>query len=229
MPLVNYCRKCKAEVSNGSVCPRCGSKLTKAGERLSFHYKRTPVTDWFSWNAMLRVAVPVMALVMLTALLAEACAEGETGVINVLTQGFFMTILLFFGVLLLLMLFLLLLQGHEDVRYALDAKGARVSTYINRPSTIRLYARLMSAQPPTSAREDEPNTVEGEVCVRHTELLWAQIRRAQYWPETHTILLYRPRWWQAICIRCGAADYGEAEAFVRAKLEHGRKRTRKRR
>ena len=124
MPLVNYCRKCKAEVSNGSVCPRCGSKLTKAGERLSCHYKRTPVTDWFSWNAMLRVAVPVMALVMLTALLAEACAEGETGVINVLTQGFFMTILLFFGVLLLLMLFLLLLQGHEDVRYALDATGS---------------------------------------------------------------------------------------------------------
>ena len=229
MPLVNYCRKCKAEVPDGNVCPRCASKLTKAGERLSLHYERTPVTDWFSWNAMLRVAVPVMALVMLTALLAEALTEGETGVINVLTQGFFLTIFAFFGVLLLLMLIMLLLQGRENARYVLDAKGARASTYVNRPNTIRLYARLMTAQPPASAREDEPGAAEGEVCVRHTELPWAQIRRAQYWPETHTILLYRPIWWQAMCIRCNAPEYAEAEAFVRTKLEHGRRRTKKRR
>ena len=225
MPLVNYCRKCKAEVSNGSVCPRCGSKLTKAGERLSFHYIRTPVTDWFSWNAMLRVAVPVMALVMLTALLAEAIAEGETGVIHVLTQGFFLTILLFFGILLLFMLILLLLQGREEVRYVLDAKGARASTYLHRPKTIQLYARLMTAQSPASAREDESGVTEGDVCVRHTELPWAQIRRAQFWPETHTILLYRPRWWQAICIRCSAAEYAEAESLIHARLERKRKKS----
>ena len=71
MPQRNYCKKCKREVPSGSQCSLCGAKLTKAGERLSFGMVHRPVEDWFSWNAVLRLIVPVIALVVARLLLNE--------------------------------------------------------------------------------------------------------------------------------------------------------------
>ena len=61
MPHTNFCKKCNAETPVADACPRCGAKLTRAGERLSITVTRAPVRDWFSWNAMLRVVVPDIA------------------------------------------------------------------------------------------------------------------------------------------------------------------------
>ena len=69
MPLVNYCRKCRTETPLGESCPYCGGRLPKTGEQLSFGIIRNPVTDWFSWNDVLRVALPAW-LVALAAVLA---------------------------------------------------------------------------------------------------------------------------------------------------------------
>jgi hypothetical protein len=77
MPLTNYCARCKAEVPPQSVCPRCGKKLAKSGERLSFTVQRRPVEDWFYWNAVLRVVVPVLLLVLAAATAFETVTEGR--------------------------------------------------------------------------------------------------------------------------------------------------------
>ena len=76
MPLVNYCRKCRTETPLGESCPYCGGRLPKTGEQLSFGIIRTPVTDWFSWNDVLRVALPAWLVALGAVLMAEASATG---------------------------------------------------------------------------------------------------------------------------------------------------------
>ena len=80
MPLVNYCRKCRTETPLGESCPYCGGKLAKTGEQLSFGIIRTPVTDWFSWNDVLRVMLPAWLVALVAVLAAEASATGAAGV-----------------------------------------------------------------------------------------------------------------------------------------------------
>ncbi|MDD3212966.1 MAG: hypothetical protein PHY64_04805 [Eubacteriales bacterium] len=227
MPLVNYCKKCKTERPNGETCPVCGAKLTKSGVRLSFWLDRAPVKDWFSWNAVLRVAVSVMALVLLASVAAEAYTEGTPGVVNLFLQGYFEMLLTVLGVVLLVSLLLFLLQGSETVRYALDQKGAHTYVYIRKPTKLRLYARFTTQEAVEAIRKDGPSSEEGLTLVRKTDLSWQQIKRAQFWPETATCLLYRPFWWQAMCVRCSVKEYAEMEAFVRTKLTNN-KRNRKR-
>jgi hypothetical protein len=229
MPLVNYCRKCKTEVPDAGVCPRCGGRLTRAGERLSFGRERMPVTDWFAWNAVLRVATPVLALVLAATVAAEAFTEGAAGVRAVFLQGFFSTLLVALGTILLATLAALLTQGRETVRYALDKTGAHVYTYLRSPARLRLFARLLTPRTLRKLQAEAPEAAkDGLVFVHRADFAWADTRRAQFWPETRTILLYRSRWWQAVYIRCGEADYGEAEAFVRGRVARGRSRKKRR-
>jgi hypothetical protein len=223
MPMVNYCKKCKAEVHTGERCARCGNRLTKAGERLSGRYQRVPVSDWFCWNAILRVVVPVITIVLGTVVLAEAITEGETGVINVLTHGFLGATLCAFGALLLITLILLLLQGPEEVCCTLNAQGATLDDYVRNPSTLKLYARLTS--PSVVLAHTTPAEQEsGLFCVGHTALRWDEISRVKYWPETRTILLYKPRFWQAMCIRCDPNAYEETVSFVQGRLLRKKRR-----
>lgn len=219
MPVTNYCKKCKAEVSVGDSCPRCGGKLTKTGERLSFVVERALVADWFSWNAMLRVVVPVVGLVLLVTVVIEGLAEGSAGVQAVFVQGFFWMLMSALGVLLLITLCLLLLQGREVVRYVLDGKGAHAYTYVKHPHALQLYARLMTPQAVEALQAEAPEAIgDSLIFIRRADLLWAETKRARFWPETRTVLLYKPSFWQALCIRCGDAEYEEAEAFVCQKL-----------
>lgn len=219
MPVTNYCKKCKAEVSVGDTCPRCGGKLPKTGERLSFVAERTLVYDWFSWNAMLRVVVPVVGVVLLVTVLIEGFLEGVAGVQSVFVQGFFWTLMSALGVLLLLTLCLLLLQGREVVRYVLDGKGVHAYTCLKQPHPLQLYARLMTPQAVEALQAEAPEEIgEGLTLIRRADLSWAEIKRARFWPETRTILLYNPSFWQALCILCGEAEYVEAEAYICKKL-----------
>ena len=88
MPLVNYCRKCRTETPLGESCPYCGGRLPKTGEQLSFGIIRNPVTDWFSWNDVLRVMLPAWLVALIAVLAAEASATGAAGVTALLRQGF---------------------------------------------------------------------------------------------------------------------------------------------
>lgn len=228
MPYSNYCKKCNAETPVSESCPRCGTKLTRAGERLSLTVERVPVRDWFSWNTMLRVVVPVIGVVLLATVLAEAIAEGGQGVQAVFVQGFFWTLLGALGLMLLFTLVLLSLQGRETVRYVLDGKGAHAYVYVKGTSAVPLYARLTTPQAAAALQQDAPEPMAGYHFVRRVDIAWAQVRRVGFWPETHTILLYQPSFWLALCIRAGQGVYAEAEAHVRKKAPK-RKRARKRR
>lgn len=219
MPWMNYCKKCKAEVPPGEICPRCGSRLTRSGERYCFGGERLPVTDWFSWNAMLRVGVPGIGLALLATVILEAFTEGAYGVQAVFVQGFFWTLMGTLGMLLLATLCLLMAQGRETVRYVLDAQGAHAFTYLRKPKPWRLYARFTAPQAAKALQADAPDrSAEGLSAVRRADLLWKDTKRVAFWPETHTILFYRPRWWQVLSIRGDEREYAEAVEIVRKRL-----------
>lgn len=228
MPYTNYCKKCNAETQSAETCPRCGAKLAKATERLAFTVERVPVRDWFSWNAMLRVVVPVIGLVLLATVLTEAFARGGQGVQSVFVQGFFWTLLGALGFLLLIILVLLGLQGREVVRYVLDGRGAHAYVYLRDPKPIRFYARLTTPQAAEALQAAVPEAMAGCRFIRRSDIAWAQVRRIGFWHETNTILLYRPSYWLALCIRCTEGGFGEAQAHVLKKTPR-KKRARKRR
>lgn len=228
MPITNYCKRCKAETPAGELCPRCGAKLTRAGERLAFEVTRTPATDWFCWNAMLRVVVPVIGLVLLATVAIEAAAEGARGVVAVFSQGFFWTLLLALGALLLMTLALLALQGPERVRYQLDAKGAHAAVYVRAGRPLALYARLTTPETAQALQAEAPEHLpEGWLYLRSTHVAWPAVRRARTWPETRTLLLYAPAFWLALAIRCDAATFAEAEAYIQKKAPKKKKTARK--
>lgn len=228
MPLMSYCKKCKMEVPPQSLCPHCGGKLTKSAQRLSWMYERRPVTDWFAWNGVLRIAIPVFLLVFVATVLAEAAADGAAGVILIFTQGFFWQMMQLLGVLLLATLLVLWLQGKEALYYVIDSKGVSRYTYLYHPSRLQLYAHLISGQQMEALQSKLPQpTPEGAVCVQFYALNWQDAERAKYWPETHTLLLYKPFWWQAICLHCTETEYTEAETMIRTKLTRKKRKPRK--
>ena len=219
MAITNYCKKCRAETSCGDICPRCGAKLTKAGERTVLSVERLPVADWFAWNGILRIVVPVIGLVLLIAVLLEGWTEGARGVQAVFVQGFFWTVMGAFAILLLVTLCVLLLQGRETVRYVLDGKGAHAYAYIRRVQTAPLLARFTTRGAVAALQAEAPEeAIDDLTLVRRADVSWAQVKRACFWPETGTILLYCPRYWLALSLRCAEPEYLEAEAIIRKRL-----------
>ena len=215
MPLMNYCKKCKAEVPSGDACPFCGAKLTKTGERLSFGGEHIPVRDWFCWNAMLRIVVPVIALVLLLTIVIEGALDGMRGIASVFLQGFFLTLLAVFGVLLLCTWLALALQRRDWVHFVLDAKGVHAFTYLKEPTKAALRVRLLNEE--TIARlqaENEDQLVEGLTLICRSELAWTDVKRVRFWAEASTVLFFRPRWWQAMYVRCSAEEFADVEASV---------------
>ena len=217
MPWVNYCKKCKQEVPIGESCPKCYGKLTKTGEYLSFALIRTPARDWFSWNQVLRVALPALLIVAAVTLGAEGALSGGRGIQALFLQGFLGTLVGVLLSMLLVMLILLLVQGKETVHFVLDKNGIRAYTYLYRPSTIRLFARFSTWETVKNIQKDEA-PIENYVLVKRVEVLWIDIRRIRFWKEDKRILLFKPSWWQTLVVTCPAVEYGEAEAFLRKKL-----------
>jgi len=224
MPLVNYCRKCKAETALGESCQYCGGKLTQTGEMISFGVVKAPVKEWFAWNSLLRVALPVLALVTVTALLAEAAAAGQAGVIALIEQGFLETMLGVLGLTLGLIWLMLVLQGIENVHVVLDKQGVHIRTYLPEGNRLALAAHFVSAQAAEKlAAEDDRPALEGLVLVRRVTIPWTAVRRVRIWHEGSAILFFRPSLWIAAAVRCPFSELPEAEAYVRKKLKRQKK------
>lgn len=224
MPLVNYCRKCKAEVPLGESCQYCGGKLTQTGEMISFGVVKAPVKEWFAWNSLLRVALPVLALVTVTVLMAEAAAAGQAGVIALIEQGFLETMLGVLGLTLLLIWMVLSLQGVENVHVLLDRQGVHIRTYLPEGNRLSMAAHFVSEQAAEKlAAEDDRPPLEGLVLVRRVTLPWAAVKRVRIWREGSAVLFFRPAFWMAAAVRCPFSEMPEAEAFVRKKLKRQKK------
>ena len=224
MPLVNYCRKCKAETPLGENCPYCGGKLAQTGEQISFGLMRRPVREWFAWNNLLRIVLPVWALVFVIVVAAEGAVTGAEGVVALLTGGFLRTMLSLLAAALLVIWLALKMQGMESVHVVLDKQGVQVRTYVQEGNAMALYARFLSEQAIDKlAAEDERPALEGLTLVRRISLPWSEIRRVRIWREGSTILFFRPTFWQAASVRVPVNELEEAEGFVRKKMKRNKK------
>lgn len=224
MPLVNYCRKCKAETPLGETCPYCSAKLAQTGEQISFGIMRRPVREWFAWNNLLRIALPVWLLVLVMVVAAEGVATGTQGVIALLNGGFLHTMIGLLAAMLAVMWLVLRLQGVESVHVVLDKQGVQVRTYVQQDHTMALYSRFLSETAVDKlAAEDERPALQGLVLVRRTNLPWSEIRRVRIWREGLTILFFRPSFWQAAAVHVPVNEMEEAEAYVRKKMKRNKK------
>lgn len=220
MPMVNFCRKCKAEVPLGDSCPYCGGKLSQSGRQLSFGAARVPVRDWFGWNGFLRIILPVLAAVFAITLLAEGLTTGLNGIAALLKQGFFWQMVGLLAASLGLCWLMLALQGPEKVHYVIDQQGVHIRTYLAEPRAIQLYARFLSpGSVEELAQKDVRPPLEGLTLVRSISLPWAAMRRVRIWREESVLLFYRPRFWQAAAIRCPMEELQEAEELIRKRLK----------
>ncbi len=219
MPLANYCRKCRAETPAGESCPYCGGKLTKAGERLSFGVSRAPWRDWFCWNRLLRVGLPVWALSFLLIALAEFCSGGTAALAGLFQRGFGLTMLWLLGGMLALFWALLFCQGQEKVHYLLDKDGVSAYTYVSEEvNDLALYARFLTPAQTEAMQEDE-HALPGLRLVRRVILPWERMKRVRIWREGQTLLFFDPAYWQVLAVTCPVQELAEAEAWVRAKTK----------
>ena len=219
MPLANYCRKCRAETPVGESCPYCGGKLTKAGKRLSFGVSRAPWRDWFCWNRLLRVGLPVWALSFLLIALAEFCSGGTPALTGLFRRGFGLTMLWLLGGMLALFWALLFCQGQEKVHYLLDKDGVSAYTYVSEEvNNLALYARFLTPAQTEAMQEDE-HALPGLRLVRRVILPWERMKRVKIWREGQTLLFFDPAYWQVLAVTCPVQEFAEAEAWVRAKTK----------
>ena len=217
MPWANFCKKCKREVPGGEQCPYCHGKLTRTGERLSFAIVRKPALDWFSWNQVLRVALPALFLVAVATLSLEGMLSGGRGVQALFLQGFFWVLVSVLGLMLLSLLCLLSMQGPEVVRFVLDKDGAHAYTYLQEPTSVEIHTRFLSKESVEKMQREELQ-MEGYLLVKQVDVLWKDVKRVRFWEETRRVLLFRPSWWQALAVLCPVEDYAEVEIFLRKKL-----------
>lgn len=219
MPLANYCRKCRAETPAGESCPYCGAKLTKAGERLSFGVSRAPWREWFCWNRLLRVGLPVWAISFGLIALAELCSGGTGALTELFRRGFGQTMLWLLGGMLLTFWALLFCQGREKVHYILDKDGVSAYTYVSEEvNDLALYARFLTPLQAEALQEDE-HALPGLRLVRRVILPWERMKRVKLWREGQTLLFFAPAYWQVLAVTCPVQEFSEAEAWVRAKMK----------
>ena len=224
MPLVNYCRKCRAETPLGESCPYCGGKLPQTGEQISFGLMRRPEKEWFAWNNVLRVALPVWLLVWASVLAAESAAAGAQGVAALMAGGFLRTMLGLLAAVAGVLWAVLRLQGVENVHVVLNRQGVHIRTYVPQGSRLALLSHFMNeAAADKLLQEDERPELQGLVLVRRVSLPWNQIRRVRIWREESTLLFFRPTLWQAAYVRVPAQEMYAVEEYVRNRLKRSKK------
>ncbi len=208
MPVMAYCKKCKQEVTPGSVCALCGQKLPANSLRLSWSFSLIPVRDFLSWNVILRVALPVLALLMLLIIGMEWARKGLFGVQALLAQGFWGLMLLLAFVILCGVLLSLLMRGREELRYVLDHKGIHVQTWqMGAPLVKRLFGMVPA--------DHEYGPAGQPMWMLHERHIpWLMLRRVGNWPDKDKILLYSPKFWLILTLHALPETYDDANRFI---------------
>ena len=66
-----YCKKCNMDVPEGEACPVCGKTPPASSMRVAWMYARQRALDWMRWNAVMRIAVPVLSAATALGLVLE--------------------------------------------------------------------------------------------------------------------------------------------------------------
>lgn len=220
MALTAYCKKCAREVDAGEVCPFCGSRLGKNSAHAAWCVEHTPVKDWMSWNALMRILLPAALVILLLVLLAEGIAGGIGAVEKMLVSGFPVVLLILLGTILVMAFAALLLQGKELTDYVVDSRGIHEIHYLPDPTPLRLITRLKS---PSLMHSAEPGQKPSVLKLSEKDLLWKNIARVQLWPEKCMVLYYAPGWWLRIAVVCTPFLWDDVMALTREKLGKKRK------
>ena len=215
MALTAYCKKCAREVDVGEVCPFCGTRLGKNAAHAAWCVERTPVKDWMSWNALMRILLPAALVILLLVLLAEGIAGGTGAVEKMLVSGFPAVLLILLGAILVLAFAALLLQGKELADYVVDSRGIHEVHYLPNPTPLRLIARLKS---PSLLRQAGRENAEPVLKISEKDLPWKNVARVQLWPEKCMILYYAPAWWMRIAVACTPFIWDDVMALTKEKL-----------
>lgn len=217
MPITAYCKKCARDVPPGDLCPHCGGKLAKSALRVAWCADHTPVRDWMSWNAVMRLVLPVLLAVLALILLLEGLAGGLEGIAALLRGGLLFSLLCLLALTAAGLLLAFILQGDDLQDCVVDGRGVHIQQYLPEPTAFKLMLRLKS--PRLLERYD---STEGILLIGQKELLWKDIARVQLWPEKTLILLYAPAWWMRLALPCTPFAYEDCLTFIQEKL--GRKK-----
>ena len=219
MALTAYCKKCDREVDAGETCPFCGTRLGKNAAHAAWCVERTPVRDWMSWNALMRILLPAALVILLLVLFAEGIAGGIGAVEQMLTSRFPVVLLILLGTILTLAFAVLLLQGKELTDYVVDSRGVHEVHYLPNPTALRLIARLKS---PALLQHVERGGTMPVLKLGEKNLPWKNVARVQLWPEKCMILYYAPSWWMRVAAVCTPFIWDDVMAMTKEKL--GRKK-----
>ena len=219
MALTAYCKKCAREVDAGEVCPFCGTRLGKNAAHAAWCVERSPLKDWMSWNAVMRILLPAALAILLLVLLAEGLSGGIGAVERMLTSGFPVVLLILLGTILVMTAVILALQGKELTDYVVDNRGVHETHYLPDPTPLRLITRLKS---PALMKEAGENSGAAVLKLNEKHLAWKDVARVQLWPEKTMILYYAPGWWLRIAAVCTPFSWDDVMGLTREKL--GRKR-----
>ena len=220
MALTAYCKKCAREVDAGEICPYCGAKLGKNAAHAAWCVERTPVKDWMSWNALMRILLPAALVILLLVLLAEGIAGGIGAVERMLVSGFPAVLLILLGTILVMAFAALLLQGKELTDYVVDSRGVHEVHYLPNPTPVKLIARLKS---PALLKQAEQGSGVAVLKLGEKDLPWKNVARVQLWLEKCMILYYAPTWWLRIAAACTPFIWDDVMGVTREKLGKKRK------
>jgi len=219
MALTAYCKKCAREVDAGEICPFCGTRLGRNAAHAAWCVERRPLTDWMSWNAVMRVILPAALVILLLVLLAEGLSGGIGAVERMLTSGFPVVLLILLGTILGMTAVTLALQGKELADYVVDNRGIHETRYLPDPTPLRLITRLKS---PVLMKESGENGGRAVLKLDEKHLAWKDVARVQLWPEKCMILYYAPVWWLRVAAACTPFSWDDVMGLTREKL--GRKK-----
>lgn len=213
MPITAYCKKCAKDVPPGDRCPNCGSKLAKSAIRVAWCAEHVPARDWMSWNAAMRILLPVLVLVFLLVLVLEGLTGGLSGVDALLRSGLLFALLGLLGLASAVLLLVFILQGEDLLDCVVDGRGIHIQQYLPHPTPTKLMLRM---KPASLMQQYSPE--DGILLISQKELLWKDIARVQLWPGKTLILFYAPTWWMRLALPCTPFTYEDCLSFIQEKL-----------
>ena len=207
--IYSYCKRCKTE-SPGEVCRQCGKRASAGAQRDIWSISTAPLLDGRIWLSTFLVLLCVAALLLLIVFGLEFIMHGSERTAQLWQGSVFRLILALVPLGMGVMFLVLLLQGKEANVYYLDRDGAHQQTW-HRPSFIRSWARLQSADPGKNVPQQD-GTVMHLSQERH--IRWEDVQAVRYVPQRAAIRLYHTPHCAPMILRMPGNEYELAAAYV---------------
>lgn len=212
--LIYYCAKCQKQ-NMRNVCDSCGKGLPGTSARYIWSDYRPAIGDAVKLGQVFRIPLIALTLLILVMLALEYILTGAQALIFLTDSGILPAMVqIYFGAIGLGLL-ILGLQGHENVQYVLDPKGALKRTWI-KPSRIRCLARSLRYDP----RAVQLNAEGQPFYMAHEEyLVWTDAKRYSLRPRAGRIKLYRPYAFVFMALNIPREEYDGAAQMVAGKIK----------